>query len=339
MHTARASTAQVRGKRSADELSAGAFKARFLATPQAVELAKFRGIVREPAGMKKPFRFRRSIEAFRDIKAARAAELNIHANAAIKRISEGAHATAMAPVRVEPGPGELRTAGSGAHQISLRYRFSRGGGKRLQNPGQMLPCGKDADEDFPCGSNELLEQSGHTAKITSGESIFYLIGMRLRMLAMFSAISLAACSSINNGWAENGGGYVKYSLNGGASYIMSIEPDGGELPTSTRHYAVFYAANKDRGDYLQILVNKPVLGDNKPVADNYYTYAIFGNAIKAQLFADSSNVKIDQKDDSTWTAVLDLLFQSCDENECSTDVSKGIRLTGRLRFWVDPDNN
>lgn len=339
MDTAGAPAAQVRGKRSADELSAGAFETRLLAAPQAVEFAEFRCIVREPAGTEKPIRFRRSVEALRDIQAARTAELDIYADAAIKGISEGAHAAAMAPVRIEPGPGELRTAGSRAHQVSLRHRFPRGGGKRLQNPGQMLPRGKDADEDIPCGSSELLEQSGHTAKITSGGSIFYLIGMRFRMLAIFSAISLAACSGVNDGWAENGGGYIKYSLNGGTSYTMSIEPDGGELPSSTRHYAVFHAANKDRGDYLQLLVNKPVLGDNTPVASSYYTYAIFGNAIKAQLFADSSNVKIDQKDDSTWTADLDLLFQSCDENECSSDASKGIRLTGRMRFWVDPDSN
>lgn len=163
--------------------------------------------------------------------------------------------------------------------------------------------------------------------------------MRFRMLIPFSAIALAACSDINNGWAENGGGYVKYSLNGGSSYTMDIEPDGGELPTSTRHYAVFYASNASRGDYLQVLVNKPVLGDNTPISSNYYTYAIFGNSIKAQLFEDSSNFKIDQKDDSTWTADLDLLFQSCNENECESDPAKGIRLKGRLRFWVDPDDN
>jgi len=158
-----------------------------------------------------------------------------------------------------------------------------------------------------------------------------------KAILIIPAILLSACSEINSGWTVDGGGYAKIYVNGEGPKTLDIDPDGGNvIMSSSKHWASFYAYDSTEGDYLQIMVYKPVLGSNTPLTSVNYTYLVLGNSATARIIdSDSSYIKFDQKDDTLWSADLNLIFNHCYSDEC--DNSK-VRITGRLRYWIDPDD-
>ena len=149
---------------------------------------------------------------------------------------------------------------------------------------------------------------------------------------------LMACSDINDGWEVNGGGYLKYKINGEDERTIELAEDDVEVPfikNSHRYFLVKTRVGESkRGDQFSIMVNRPVLGDN-PVVPRY-SWFNYGSMTQATIIADSSVVRFDQKDDSTWTADLSLYAPDCRSGKC-IDTLPNLHITGRLRYWVDPD--
>ncbi|MDR1759924.1 MAG: hypothetical protein LBR60_05290 [Fibrobacter sp.] len=162
--------------------------------------------------------------------------------------------------------------------------------------------------------------------------IFYVILMLRFFVLAFFALALAACDQINKGWVAEGGGYIKYSLNGEGSYELELLPESVQLPYVDRHYFYAQTAPSGRRDELAFMVSNPSLGKNAVVAA--YTYFIRNGGLKAPLISGGSYVTFDQRDDSTWTADLNLIFESCSETECSAE--NPVRLSGRFRYWIPP---
>lgn len=162
------------------------------------------------------------------------------------------------------------------------------------------------------------------------------MAMRLRLSAWLFSFLLFACSEINSGWTVDGGGYMKLEVNG-ESVRLEIDPDDGDVDLRlNKHYVTFLGKNAS-GDALQLLVNKPVLGKNVPQTNPSYTYLVRGNGLPARiLVADSSEVRFDQKDSILWSADLHLVFNRCGIDSC--DDSLKVVVTGRMRYWVDPDD-
>ena len=107
------------------------------------------------------------------------------------------------------------------------------------------------------------------------------------------------------------------------------------IKNSHRYFLVKTRASESkRGDQFSIMVNRPVLGDN-PVVPRY-SWFNYGSMTQATIIADSSVVRFDQKDDSTWTADLSLYAPDCRSGKC-IDTLPNLHITGRLRYWVDPD--
>ncbi len=162
--------------------------------------------------------------------------------------------------------------------------------------------------------------------------------MQFRFPTLFFGIFLlvTACSDINSGWTVDGGGYMKLTINGDEDLDLAIDPDDGDVTLrSNKHYVTFLGKNRD-GDALQIMVNKPELGDNAPVTSSGYTYLVLGNSYPAHIIdTDSSYIKFDQKDSILWSADVHLIFNHCYGDECDND---RVIITGRMRYWVDPDD-
>ena len=154
------------------------------------------------------------------------------------------------------------------------------------------------------------------------------------------SLGLLACSGINDSWEVKGGGYINYSINDGKKYTIELGPDDVEVPfiRNSHHYLLIKTRleESDQGDQLSLMVNKPVLGYNAPV-QGQYSWFIAGNTEKATIFADSSTVRFDQKDDSTWTADLSLYAQDCRYKSCRSD-SPRMHITGRFRYWIPKED-
>lgn len=155
----------------------------------------------------------------------------------------------------------------------------------------------------------------------------------------FSAITallLLGCSQINDSWEVKGGGYFKYTVNGSKSYTIELDEDDVILPDYGRSFFQMQTRlnESSRGDQFSILVNRPVLGKNH--ADQKYSWMIAENSAKGHLVGDDNLVKFDQKDDSTWTANIDLQFQDCRNKDCS-DQGDPIHVEGRIRYWIPLD--
>lgn len=162
------------------------------------------------------------------------------------------------------------------------------------------------------------------------------MAMHFRLLAWFFALPLFACSEINSGWTVDGGGYMNLDVNG-ESVRMEIDPDDGDVDLRlNKHYVTFLGKNAS-GDALQVLVSKPVLGKNVPQTNPAYTYLVRENGLPAKILAAYSNeVRFDQKDSILWSADLHLVFNACGIDAC--DDSAKVVVTGRMRYWVDPDD-
>ena len=155
--------------------------------------------------------------------------------------------------------------------------------------------------------------------------------------AILFFILFCGCSNINSGWEVDGGGYIKYKVNDGESKQIELHPNDVTLPAFGRHYISLETREEEskRGDRLAFLVADPTLGKN-PIVENY-TWFVSQFSPKATAIPESSFVTIDQKDDSTWTGYFDLLVPNCETGTCLAD--KRIRVTGRFRYWPDPDDD
>ena len=164
-----------------------------------------------------------------------------------------------------------------------------------------------------------------------------MIPFRLKT-SLAAAVLLMACGDINEGWEVDGGGYLKYRINDEDERTIELAEDDVEVPfikNSHRYFLVKTRAKESkRGDQFSIMVNGPVLGDN-PVVQQY-SWFNYGSLTQAPILGDSSIVRFDQKDDSTWTATLDLYTPDCRSGKC-IDTLPNLHITGRLRYWVDPD--
>jgi hypothetical protein len=153
-----------------------------------------------------------------------------------------------------------------------------------------------------------------------------------------SGIFLAACGDINEGWEVDGGGYLKYRINDDKELTIELEPDDVEVPFIKNSHHYFFAKTEieesKRGDQFSIMVNRPILGDN-PVVQRY-SWFNYASLKQTPIFEDSSKVHFDQKDDSTWTATLDLYTLDCRSGKC-IDTLPRLHITGRLRYWIPAD--
>lgn len=156
----------------------------------------------------------------------------------------------------------------------------------------------------------------------------------MRYTLLLFSLLLFACENINSGWEVDGGGFVKYKLNGDGPYQLEYDPNDVGTPTAGRHFISAITQKSASGDRLSFMVNGPKLGKNALVAD--YTSFIYNSGPKATLVGDSNFVVFDQKDDSTWTADLNFYFMECRSGVC-IDSLPPVHFTGRFRYWLDPD--
>ncbi len=158
-------------------------------------------------------------------------------------------------------------------------------------------------------------------------------------LSLAVAFLLTACSDINEGWEVDGGGYLKYEINGEDERTIELGRNDVEVPFIRNSHQYFLVKTRTseskRRDQFSIMVNRPILGDN-PVVQRY-SWFNYGSLTQAPIIADSSIVKFDQKDDSTWTASLDLYTPDCRSGKC-VDTLPNLHITGRLRYWIAPDD-
>lgn len=157
------------------------------------------------------------------------------------------------------------------------------------------------------------------------------------ILGCITTLLLSACSEINSGWEIDGGGYIKYQINGGESRQIELYPKDVTLPAYGRHYISLETREEEskHGDRIAFLVADPKLGKNDIVVN--YTWLILQYGPKATAIPESSSITIDQKDDSTWTGNFNLLFPNCETGTCLED--KTVKLTGRFRYWPAPDED
>jgi len=136
----------------------------------------------------------------------------------------------------------------------------------------------------------------------------------------------------------DGGGYLKYRINDDKELTIELEPDDVEVPFIRNSHHYFYIKTEigesKREDQFSIMVNRPILGDN-PVVQRY-SWFNYASLKETPILEDSSIVHFDQKDDSTWTATLDLYTQDCRSGRC-IDTLPRLHITGRLRYWIPAD--
>lgn len=174
---------------------------------------------------------------------------------------------------------------------------------------------------------------------------FSFLTSRRTFLVAFSAgiiagtASLTACSGINDSWEVKGGGFFKYTINGKDEITQELEREDVEVPfIRNRHHYLLIKVPMDRSerkDQVNIMVNDPKLGKNGVVST--YTWIQVEGTPKAFIRSDSSYVSIDQKDDTKWTANINLYFEDCRQGKC-IDSLPPINLKGRLHYWIAEDD-
>lgn len=155
------------------------------------------------------------------------------------------------------------------------------------------------------------------------------------------ALTFWACGSINDSWEVKGGGFIKYKVDGEGPFTLEMEDDEVIRPTNGRSY--FYVETdleaSKRGDQFHLTVNRPTLGKNSLALS--YSWMIIQNSAKSPILSnyedDSSYVDFDQKDDSTWTADLNLYVTDCRNGLCNDKIPP-LHLIGRFRYWVPEDD-
>jgi hypothetical protein len=151
--------------------------------------------------------------------------------------------------------------------------------------------------------------------------------------------SLTACSGINDSWEVKGGGYLKYNINDGEEITQELERNDVEIPfIRNSHHYLFIKVPMERSarnDQLNIMVSEPKLGKNAVVAN--YTWMQVQATPKGFLTGSDNYVTIDQKDDTKWTATLNLHFEDCRQGICNEDLPP-ITFKGRLQYWIAEDD-
>lgn len=168
------------------------------------------------------------------------------------------------------------------------------------------------------------------------------------LLAVTAVIT--ACSGINDSWEVKGGGYFKYSINDEGPYSIELAKNDVEPPfyvNNSHHYFYFHTRLEEskRGDQFAIMVNAPSTGkDLTPVVRasiggrmQVVSWMRSEKSIEFPIIPDSSTVRFDEiKNDSLWTAKMDLYFKDCRSGTCN-DSLPPLHITGRLRYWVPDD--
>lgn len=160
-----------------------------------------------------------------------------------------------------------------------------------------------------------------------------------KFFAPFIVASLTACSGINDSWEVKGGGYLKYSINGGEEITQELERNDVEIPfIRNNHHYLFVKVpmeRSERKDQMNIMVNEPKLGKNAIVAS--YTWIQLQATPKAPLVGNNNYATIDQKDDTKWTATFNLQFKDCSQGVCDDNLPP-ITFKGRLQYWIAEDD-
>ena len=159
--------------------------------------------------------------------------------------------------------------------------------------------------------------------------------MRFSIL-FFAFLFFLACSEINSGYPVDGGGYIKYSVNKGLERTIKLSPEDATVPDYGRHY--FSITTREErssiGDIISFLIASPKLGKNQIVEN--YTWFVHEYALKSSVILDSSEIILDEKNDSIWTGYFKLYFPDCKTGTC--DKNKILEVDGRFRYWIDPDD-
>ena len=161
------------------------------------------------------------------------------------------------------------------------------------------------------------------------------------VFAFFACIaaSFTACSGINDSWEVKGGGYLKYSINDGQEITQELDRDDVEIPyiRNQHHYIkITIPMNRsERKDQLSVAVYSPKLGKNNIVPS--LTWIQVEGTPKALIKGDSNYVTFDQKDDTKWSATLNLHFEDCRQGAC-IDSLPPILFKGRMHYWIAEDD-
>lgn len=171
---------------------------------------------------------------------------------------------------------------------------------------------------------------------------FYLNNMHFssfKIFVPFIVANLTACSGINDSWEVKGGGFLKYSINDGEEITQELDRDDVEIPyiRNTHHYLqIKIPANRsERRDRLQIMVHNPKLSKNNIVPSQ--TWIQIEDTPKALIKGENNYVDIDQKDDTKWTATINIHFEDCRQGKCD-DSLPPILFKGRMHYWIAEDD-
>lgn len=167
--------------------------------------------------------------------------------------------------------------------------------------------------------------------------------------ALFTLMGIfCGCSDINSSWENNGGGYLKYTVNGEGPYTIELAKNDVEPPfyVNNSHHYFYFCTNieeSERGDQFSLMVTNPhnTGKDLTPVTrasiNERYQYVTWMRAQfspEAPIIPDSSSIRFDEIiDDSLWTAKLNLYFKDCRTGAC-IDSLPPLHIEGRLRYWV-----
>jgi hypothetical protein len=156
--------------------------------------------------------------------------------------------------------------------------------------------------------------------------------------ALAGALAFIACGDINHSWENDGGGYIKYQIEGSESYTIELGKKDVELTNYHRHYFHFKTRyeESDQGDVIEAMVYEPHLGENA-IIEQYSGFSMNGSP-NGIIYGDQSTMRFDQMDDSTWTADIDFYIQDCRKGICS-DTLPRLHVTGRFRYWIGNDDD
>ena len=159
------------------------------------------------------------------------------------------------------------------------------------------------------------------------------------ILSTVFCTSLTACSGINDSWEVKGGGFLKYSINDGEEITQELSREDVEIPyiRNQHHYLqIKIPVNRsERRDQLQIMVYNPKLSKNNIVPSQ--TWIQIDGTPKALIKGENNYVDIDQKDDTKWTATINIHFEDCRQGKCD-DKLPPILFKGRMHYWIAEDD-
>lgn len=171
---------------------------------------------------------------------------------------------------------------------------------------------------------------------------------------MIAGIMFMGCSDINSSWEIDGGGYIKYKVNGEGPYTIELSKNDAEPPFYVNNsHSYFYLQTdldkSDRGDQLSLLVQSPVTAKKMtPVSRaninghlQEITWMRVDGHSEAPLVNDSTHKSYIHFDeiikDSLYTADLNLYFVDCRREDSCDENLPPIHVTGRLRYWIPDD--